>query len=601
MALVFILLTAVSAVLLKDTIGIFSGLSPGANLRTKLAELRSSAPAHLHTLGEVYLFGVNLADFIYDPTDSFVGFDGRFRRDFPQALGYFLAAKYRGNIEADFYIAFLLHQAYVVAEFEEIFEKKQSLHFFQSYQAAIHSKSRLVQSTVPHFINQCLEDPISPPSFLKSEEVEFFKGPFRHEVSCGGQCKDNIQYFTQEASDTVDFIISNGVEVKKPRHLGELDSTDASISENTGKTKLLKESLALDRSSEYVSLAQERIRGNPQAGLEPDYAQALRYYELAAAQGNLHAIETLGLMHGKGLGTEKNSTKSLELMRRAADAGSLTALSQIAYMLYNGEGVEVNKTLALEIYVQAASKGHMESIVNAGILYMSDEGIPPDYNKALLYLTAGMVDDHYNALFNLGLMYSKGLGVEIDCEVAKGLFYRVILKSEASTLAAKAYKFYRDGDFLGAYLYYALAAFMGVESAQISAGLMWERGQVPLTCKHGDENCAASYYMQALQQHSSDWAAEHLGDMEYRRGNFTSAYDYYLLSNSAYSMFSLGYLAQEGLGRPKSLQEAELWYTSIDLLASAGLFSLEESLPGRVALQYVKVMQWPLVQWVLSL
>jgi SEL1 protein len=493
----------------------------------------------------------------------------------------------------------MLQQAYILADFDSVFRG----HYFtfpSVYQTALDSGSRLVQTTVPPFVMQCLQDPIKQPSFLQREEVLFYRGPIKPEDACGGPCEDSIHLIASEAAAAVAFIQSNGVEVSQIEHLGEVDPLEP-FGSSAEKAKLLKENLALDETDEYVNLAQEHIRGNPQAGVEPDPVQAFNYYNHAAAQGNVHAMENLGLMYAQGIGTEQNTTKALELVNRAAEEGSLGALSELAYLTYHGVGLEANKTLALDLYLQAASQGHVESMSNAGVFFMNGEGTDRDYEMALTYFTAAAEGNHPNGIYNLALMYFQGKGTEPDCEVARELFYRVTLRGEPHTLASKAYKLYRNDDFLGAYLYYALAAFMGVESAQISAGLMWQRDQVPLICRNGPESCAASYYMLALEQHESGWAADRLADMEYKRGNYAQANEYYELSDSAYSLYCLGYLAQAGLGRPTNLTEAEAWYSSAIEMADMELYSWDEVLPAVLGWSWVKVLQWPLVSWVSSL
>lgn len=594
-----ILICLARALLLQEAIGLFSEIENKANLTEVISSLREGSGKDLQTLGEFYMFGMNLNDYIFSDADDFVGTDGQFKRDFDKAFGYFHAAKMKGNEEAYFYIAFAVQQAYLIADFDGKVGKilDHNYNFYMNYQAGLDVNSRLVQATVSPYVMQCLSDPIAQPSFLKPEEVKFYRGPFKPEDDCGGPCKDSITFIIQEAADTVNFIQSTGTEISKIEHLGEVDQLEP-FGDSASKAKLLQENLALEEHTEYVDLAQQYIAGNPQAGIEPNPVEALNYYNLAAAQGNLQAIETLGLMYGQGIGTEQNSTRALELVKQASDAGSLVAKSELAFMTYYGVGVDQNKSKALELYMEAASKGHIESMSNVGVFFLNGEGTEKDYDKAFAYFTLAAAGNHPNGIYNLGLMYFNGKGTEPNCEEARELFYEVTLKGEAHTIASKAYKLYREQDYLGAYLYYALASFMGVESAQISAGYMWEKGLVPLTCRNGNDNCAASYYMLALEQHDSDWAADRLGDMEFLRHNYTKAYEYYDLSFSAYSLYSLGYLSQEGLGKDRNLTEAEQYYKSVMFLSATEVYSWEDGLPASLAWLYVKMLQWPVVSWV---
>ena len=56
-------------------------------------------------------------------------------------------------------------------------------------------------------------------------------------------------------------------------------------------------------------------------GTEQDYAQALRWYELAAKNGNPDAMYSLGVMYGDGKGTKNNEREAAKWLRKAADAG----------------------------------------------------------------------------------------------------------------------------------------------------------------------------------------------------------------------------------------------------------------------------------------
>ena len=48
--------------------------------------------------------------------------------------------------------------------------------------------------------------------------------------------------------------------------------------------------------------------------VEQDYQQALHYYELAAKQGNVRALCSLGLMYEDGRGVPVDFTKAVDLL-----------------------------------------------------------------------------------------------------------------------------------------------------------------------------------------------------------------------------------------------------------------------------------------------
>ncbi len=56
--------------------------------------------------------------------------------------------------------------------------------------------------------------------------------------------------------------------------------------------------------------------------MEQDYTEAVKWYRLAADQGNMWAAQyNLGYCYANGCGVEKSPEKALEYYRMAADQG----------------------------------------------------------------------------------------------------------------------------------------------------------------------------------------------------------------------------------------------------------------------------------------
>ncbi|HEX9582899.1 MAG TPA: tetratricopeptide repeat protein, partial [Gammaproteobacteria bacterium] len=60
-------------------------------------------------------------------------------------------------------------------------------------------------------------------------------------------------------------------------------------------------------------------------GVPRDYAEAFRWYRLAAAQGHVEAQLNVGLMYNEGQGVARDPAAGSDWLRRAADAGNATA------------------------------------------------------------------------------------------------------------------------------------------------------------------------------------------------------------------------------------------------------------------------------------
>ncbi|MSP33056.1 MAG: sel1 repeat family protein, partial [Pseudolabrys sp.] len=60
-----------------------------------------------------------------------------------------------------------------------------------------------------------------------------------------------------------------------------------------------------------------------------DYAQAVKWYRLAADQGNAKAQSNLGLMYDNGQGVPQNYAEAMRWYRLAADQGLAEAQSNL--------------------------------------------------------------------------------------------------------------------------------------------------------------------------------------------------------------------------------------------------------------------------------
>ena len=67
-------------------------------------------------------------------------------------------------------------------------------------------------------------------------------------------------------------------------------------------------------------------------GVPQNYAEALKWYRLAADQGDASAQNNLGVMYAKGQGVPQNYAEALKWYRLAADQGNASAQSNLGFM-----------------------------------------------------------------------------------------------------------------------------------------------------------------------------------------------------------------------------------------------------------------------------
>jgi TPR repeat protein len=93
-------------------------------------------------------------------------------------------------------------------------------------------------------------------------------------------------------------------------------------------------------------------------GVIQDYKTALKWYQLAADQGDVAALNHLGNIFFKGQGVIQNYKTALKWYQRIADQGDAGAQYLVADMYFNGQGVVQDYTRAHMWWNIAASQGH---------------------------------------------------------------------------------------------------------------------------------------------------------------------------------------------------------------------------------------------------
>jgi TPR repeat protein len=117
-----------------------------------------------------------------------------------------------------------------------------------------------------------------------------------------------------------------------------------------------------------------------------NYAEAARWYQLAADQGNASAQNSLGSLYEHGLGVETNYTKALEFYRKSAEQGFAMAQNSLGRMYDMGMGVATNYVEANSWYRRAAEQGDPQAMFNLGLNYGFGQGVPQDRVQAFMWL-----------------------------------------------------------------------------------------------------------------------------------------------------------------------------------------------------------------------
>ena len=111
-------------------------------------------------------------------------------------------------------------------------------------------------------------------------------------------------------------------------------------------------------------------------------AEALKWYRLAAAQGDAQAQSNVGHMYETGRGVAQSYGDAAPWYRRAADQGLATAQYNLGVLYDNGHGVSRDYQEAAKWYRLAAAQGDADAQYSLGILYDDGNGVPHDDTEA---------------------------------------------------------------------------------------------------------------------------------------------------------------------------------------------------------------------------
>jgi cell division septation protein DedD len=116
--------------------------------------------------------------------------------------------------------------------------------------------------------------------------------------------------------------------------------------------------------------------------VEQDYAEAAKWYRLAARQGVAQAQFNLGMIYDAGLGIAKNQTEAAGWYRAAAEQGLAIAQLNLGVAYADGDGVSKSEIEAVRWFRLAAIQGEAQAQFNLAVLYAKGEGVMPDFIEA---------------------------------------------------------------------------------------------------------------------------------------------------------------------------------------------------------------------------
>jgi TPR repeat protein len=122
-------------------------------------------------------------------------------------------------------------------------------------------------------------------------------------------------------------------------------------------------------------------------GVNQDYAEAARYFELGVNAGDGPSQTNLAYLYDQGLGVARDRARAAALYGKAAERGEAQAQFNLADLYVRGDGVVQNDVAAFFWFQKAALQDHAAAQIMLASLYAQGRGAAKDLPAAYAWLT----------------------------------------------------------------------------------------------------------------------------------------------------------------------------------------------------------------------
>jgi TPR repeat protein len=166
-------------------------------------------------------------------------------------------------------------------------------------------------------------------------------------------------------------------------------------------------------------------------GVPRDYSQGFSWFQKAAVNGSSTAQFNIGVMYENGMGRTQDLTQAFAWISKAAAESYLPAEYEIGLLYENGRGTAQDYAQALHWYGNAASQGHTGAQVNLGFMYEYAIGVPQNYTQAMYWYQQAAAQGYALAQFNIGYMYTMGFGTPRNDALAMSWYQKAAAQGNA--------------------------------------------------------------------------------------------------------------------------------------------------------------------------
>jgi hypothetical protein len=146
--------------------------------------------------------------------------------------------------------------------------------------------------------------------------------------------------------------------------------------------------------SEMYDLGEQYYKGD---GVPQDEIEAVRWWLMAAEEGDPRALYALGVAYLNGRGVAKDVKEAARWYMMSAEAGYPKAQNTLGVCYKNGTGVDKDVDEAVKWYRLAAQQDYAMAQSNLGVCYANGEGVERDYEEASFWFTLAEVNGNDTA------------------------------------------------------------------------------------------------------------------------------------------------------------------------------------------------------------
>ena len=129
-----------------------------------------------------------------------------------------------------------------------------------------------------------------------------------------------------------------------------------------------------------------------------DDREAVKWFRMAAEQGDANAQFNLGFMYATGTGVPQDNREAVKWYRLAAEQGLANAQDNLGFMYATGTGVPENNREAVKWFRMAAKQGDANAQDNLGLAYTNGEGVPQDNISAYAWMSLAAIGVEINTV-----------------------------------------------------------------------------------------------------------------------------------------------------------------------------------------------------------